>query len=118
AALTGTAVREEQAPAEAAERTVATDEAEAAATADEATTADTTELDLFNNDIRLRALKTLAESLGPVEQRKSIIYFSSGMERNGQNNQIELRAASNPAVRASGSIAPGGRRARRGAGRA
>src|SRR5207244_5663701 len=90
-ALNRLAATDGTATADAAATTVATDEAEAAATADETTTADTTELDLFNNDIRLRALKTLAESLGPVEQRKSIIYFSTGMERNGQDNQVALR---------------------------
>ncbi|HTL03876.1 MAG TPA: VWA domain-containing protein [Vicinamibacterales bacterium] len=82
--------------------TVATDEDQAAAT--DAAAADTTELDLFNNDIRLRALKTLAEALGPVEQKKSILYFSAGMERNGQDNQVELRAAINAAVRSNVSI--------------
>ena len=100
AATDGTAV------ADAAASTVATDEQAASATADDSATDDTTELDLFNNDIRLRALKTLAEALGPVEQKKSIIYFSTGMQRNGQDNQVELRAAINAAVRANVSIYP------------
>jgi VWFA-related protein len=51
--------------------TAATDEAAAAAT--EATAAETSEMDMFNNDVRLRALRTLAESLGPVEQKKAIL---------------------------------------------
>jgi VWFA-related protein len=105
-ALSRLAATDGTATADAAASTVATDEAQAAATADDSTTADTTELDLFNNDIRLRALKTLADALGPVEQRKSIIYFSTGMERNGQDNQVELRAAINAAVRANVSIYP------------
>ena len=71
--------------------TAATDEAAAAATDD--ATAETSDLDLFNNDIRLRALKTLADTLAPIEQKKSIIYFSAGMQRSGQDNQVELRAA-------------------------
>jgi len=82
--------------------TAATDEADAAATDD--TTPDTAELDLFNNDVRLRALKTLAESLAPIEQKKSILYFSAGMQRSGQDNQVELRAAINAAVRANVAI--------------
>ena len=56
------------------------------------------ELDTFNNDVRLRALKTLAEALKPIQQKKAIIYFSSGMQRSGTDNQVELRAAVNAAV--------------------
>jgi VWFA-related protein len=105
-ALNHLAATDGMAEADASAATVATEEEQAAATADDSTAADTTELDLFNNDIRLRALKTLAEALGPVEQKKSIIYFSAGMERNGQDNQVELRSAINAAVRANVSIYP------------
>jgi VWFA-related protein len=84
--------------------TAATDEALAAATDD--ATAETSDLDLFNNDIRLRALKTMADTLAPIEQKKSIIYFSAGMQRSGQDNQVELRAAVNSAVRANVSFYP------------
>lgn len=84
--------------------TAATDEEAASVT--EATEAETSEMDLFNNDVRLRALRTLAESLAPVEQKKAILYFSAGMERGGQDNQIELRTAINAAVRAHVSIYP------------
>jgi VWFA-related protein len=87
--------------------TSATDEAQATAT-DSAATVDASaqELDTFNNDVRLRALRTLAESLKPIQQKKAIIYFSSGMQRSGTDNQIELRAAVNAAVRANISIYP------------
>jgi VWFA-related protein len=84
--------------------TAATDEAAAAATDD--ATAESSDLDLFNNDIRLRALKTLADTLAPIEQKKSIIYFSAGLQRSGQDNQVELRAAINSAVRANVSFYP------------
>ena len=79
---------------------------EAAAAAGEATEAETSEMDMFNNDVRLRALRTLAESLAAVEQKKAILYFSAGMERSGQDNQVELRSAINAAVRAHVSIYP------------
>jgi VWFA-related protein len=87
--------------------TAATDEAGASATSD-ATTVDASaqELDTFNNDVRLRALKTLAEALAPIQQKKAIIYFSSGMQRSGTDNQVELRAAVNAAVRANVAIYP------------
>lgn len=87
--------------------TSATDEATASATDDSATTdVSAQELDTFNNDVRLRALKTLAEALAPIQQKKAILYFSSGMQRNGTDNQVELRAAVNAAVRANVAIYP------------
>src|SRR5581483_6463269 len=64
------------------------------------------ELDTFNNDVRLRALKSLAEALAPIQQKKAIIYFSAGMQRSGTDNQIELRGAVNAAVRANVAIYP------------
>jgi VWFA-related protein len=79
--------------------TAASDEAASASGDDSAAAAD--DLDLFNNDIRLRALKTIAEALAPIEQKKAILYFSAGMQRSGQDNQVELRAAINAAVRAN-----------------
>jgi VWFA-related protein len=75
--------------------------------ADETTaTEDTAAMDMFNNDVRLRALKALAETLAPLEQKKSILYFSAGMERSGEDNQVELRSAINAAVRAHVAIYP------------
>ena len=84
--------------------TAATDEL---AAADETTASeDSAALDMFNNDVRLRALKALAETLAPIEQKKSILYFSAGMERSGEDNQVELRSAINAAVRAHVTIYP------------
>jgi VWFA-related protein len=87
--------------------TAATDDASQSATSD-ATAVDQSaqELDTFNNDVRLRALKTLAEALKPIQQKKAIIYFSSGMQRSGTDNQVELRAAVNAAVLANVAIYP------------
>jgi VWFA-related protein len=87
--------------------TAASDEAEQTAT-DDSTTVDQSaqELDTFNNDVRLRALKTLADALAPIQQKKAIIYFSSGMERSGTDNQVALRAAINAAVKANVAIYP------------
>jgi VWFA-related protein len=76
------------------------------AAAEEEAAAEVSELDMFNNDVRLRALKTLAETLAPIEQKKAIVYFSAGMQRSGQDNQVELRATINAAVRANLSIYP------------
>jgi VWFA-related protein len=64
-------------------------------------TADDTEYNIFNTDRRLEALRSVAEKLSHVQQKKSLIYFSSGMDRTGIENQSELRAAVNAAVRAN-----------------
>ena len=87
-----------------AAETAATDET--AAATGEATTSDSAEYDLFNNDARLRALRTLADALAPIEQKKSILYFSGGMTRSGGDNQVELRAATTAAVRANVALYP------------
>ena len=84
--------------------TAATDEA--AAAAEEPATAEASELDMFNNDVRLRALRTLADTLAPIEQKKAIVYFSAGMQRSGQDNLVELRSAINAAIRAHVAIYP------------
>ncbi len=89
----------------AAVATASTDDAAATTDSDTATTEDAS-LEEFNNDVRLRALKTLAETVAPIQQKKAVLYFSSGMSRNGDDNQIELRAASNAANRANMSIYP------------
>ena len=82
-----------------AAETAATDEAGGA-------TGSGAEYDVFNNDARLRAIKTLADALAPVEQKKAILYFSSGMARSGSDNQVELRTAISAAVRANVSLYP------------
>jgi VWFA-related protein len=64
-------------------------------------TADDTEYNIFNTDRRLEALRSVAEKLAHVQQKKSLIYFSSGMDRTGIENQSELRAAINAAVRSN-----------------
>lgn len=95
--LAGLAYTDGMASQAPAASTAQTDEEEAAA--EEAPATEDAELDMFNNDVRLRALRILADALAPVEQKKAIIYFSSGMQRSGQDNMVELRAAVNAAVR-------------------
>ncbi len=67
-------------------------------------TADDTEYNIFNTDRRLEALGSVAEKLSHLQQKKSLIYFSSGMDRTGIENQSELRAAVNAAVRSNMAI--------------
>jgi VWFA-related protein len=67
-------------------------------------TADDTEFNLFNTDRRLDALQTLADELAGIEQKKSVIYFSSGMSQQGTDNQVQLRRTVDRANRANVSI--------------
>jgi VWFA-related protein len=67
---------------------------------------DTSDLTMFGIDQRLRALETLANTLLPLRQKKSVLYFSSGMSGAGEANQVELRAAIDRAVRANLSVYP------------
>ena len=67
-------------------------------------TADDTEFNIFNTDRRLDALRTMADQLAGIEQKKSVIYFSSGMSQQGQDNQVQLRRTVDRANRANVSI--------------
>ena len=67
-------------------------------------TADDTEFNIFNTDRRLDALQTLADQLAGIEQKKSVIYFSSGMSQQGTDNQVQLRRTVDRANRANVSI--------------
>jgi VWFA-related protein len=64
-------------------------------------TVDDTEYNIFNTDRRLQALRSVADKLSHIQEKKSLIYFSSGMDRTGIENQSQLRAATNAAVRAN-----------------
>jgi len=66
--------------------------------------ADDTDYNIFNTDLRLQALATIARNLSGIDQKKSILYFSSGMTKTGVENQAQLRAAINAAVRSNVSI--------------
>ena len=70
-------------------------------TADDANafTPDETEYNIFNTDRKLQALESLSKSLGQIEQKKSIIYFSGGVQKTGIENQTELRAAVDAAIK-------------------
>ena len=63
--------------------------------------ADDTEYNNLNTDRELYAIRQIAQSLEKVEQRKSLLYFSGGLARNGIENQASLRAATNEAAKAN-----------------
>ena len=66
--------------------------------------ADDTEYNSLNTDRELLAIRTIAKSLERVDQRKSMLYFSGGLSRNGIENQASLRAATNEAAKANMAI--------------
>ncbi|MEG9438088.1 VWA domain-containing protein [Edaphobacter sp. HDX4] len=67
-------------------------------------TADDSEYNSLNTDRELYAIRTIAKSLEGVDQRKSMLYFSGGLTRQGIENQASMRAATNAAVRANMAI--------------
>ncbi len=81
-------------------------------TTDDASSADTgaafgqddTEFNIFNTDRQLSALQTAARMLGRVEEKKSLIYFAGGMRLNGIDNQAQLHATVDEAIRAGVTI--------------
>ena len=75
-------------------------------TADDASsfTADDSEYNSLNTDRELYAIRTIAKSLERVNQRKSLLYFSGGLTRQGIENQASMRAATNEAVKANMAI--------------
>ncbi len=58
------------------------------------------------NDMRLRGLARLAGELERFGRKKALLYFSGGVDRGAHDNQVELRAAVNAAVRANVAIYP------------
>ena len=66
--------------------------------------ADDSEYNSLNTDRELFAIRAIARSLERVDQRKSMLYFSGGLSRNGIENQASLRAATNEAAKANMAI--------------
>src|SRR5688572_10822150 len=85
---------------------IATAATEADAAAADAATTEADVFQEFNNDVRLRALKTVCQELAPIQQKKALLYFSAGMSRSGDDNQIELRSATSTCNRGNVSIYP------------
>jgi VWFA-related protein len=69
-------------------------------------TADETEFNIFNADLKLAALQDAARSLGQYPEKKALIYISSGIQKSGVDNQSQLTATVNTAVRANVAFYP------------
>jgi VWFA-related protein len=64
------------------------------------------EFTIFNTDRQLSALQTAVTMLRPLPEQKSLVYFASGLRLNGVDNQAQMRATVNAAVKANVSIFP------------
>ncbi len=81
-------------------------------TTDDASSADTgaafgqddSEFNVFNTDRQLAALQTATHMLGQVNGKKSLLYFASGMHLNGIDNQAQMHATADEAIRDGVSI--------------
>jgi VWFA-related protein len=67
---------------------------------------DDSEFNIFNTDRQLSALQTTAKMLASMNEKKSLIYFASGLRLNGVDNQAQLHATIDAAVRAGVSFWP------------
>ncbi len=67
---------------------------------------DDSEFNIFNTNRQLSALQTAAKMLGQLSEKKSVLYFASGLRLNGVDNQAQLHATINAAVRAGVSFWP------------
>ena len=77
-----------------------------AGTADDAGaySADDSEYASLNTDRELYAIESISKSLERVDGRKSMLYFSGGLTRQGIENQASIRVATNEAVKANMAI--------------
>jgi VWFA-related protein len=65
---------------------------------------DTVQFNIFNTDRRLSALETLAKMYREFPERKSLIYFSSGVSTTGIENNAQIRSTVDNANRSNLSI--------------
>jgi VWFA-related protein len=67
---------------------------------------DNGEFNLFNTDRQLAALQTAAKMLGRLSEKKVLIYFASGLTLHGVDNQAQLHATIDDAIRSGVSFWP------------
>jgi VWFA-related protein len=67
---------------------------------------DDSEFNIFNSDRQLAALQTAAKMLGQLSEKKSLVYFASGLRLNGLDNQAQLHATIDDAIRGGVSFWP------------
>jgi VWFA-related protein len=68
--------------------------------------ADETEFNIFNTDQKLAAIEQASRMLSALPEKKALIYFSSGVNKTGIDNQAQLEASINAAMKANVAIFP------------
>ncbi len=69
-------------------------------------TQDDSEFNVFNTDRKLAALEGAVRMLASLPEKKALVYFASGMSRTGVDNQAQLRATVNAAIRGNVAFYP------------
>ena len=64
------------------------------------------EFNVFSTDRQLSALQTAVSMLRPLPEQKSLVYFASNLRLNGTDNNAQLKATTNAAIRANVQIYP------------
>ncbi len=67
---------------------------------------DDSEFNVFNTDRQLAAQQTAAQMLSQLNEKKSLIYFAGGLCLNGIDNQAQLHATVDAAIKAGVSFWP------------
>jgi VWFA-related protein len=62
---------------------------------------DDAEFNIFTTDRQLAALQTAVKMLGGLNEKKVLVYFASGLRLNGVDNQAQLQATTNAAIKAN-----------------
>jgi len=68
--------------------------------------ADETEFNIFNTDQKLAAIEQASRMLSALPEKKALIYFAAGVSKTGIDNQAQLEASINAAVKANLAIYP------------
>ncbi len=64
------------------------------------------EFNVFNTDRQLSALQNAVGMLRGLPEQKTLVYFGSGLRLNGSDNQAQLSATTNAAIKANVTINP------------
>ena len=64
------------------------------------------EFNVFSTDRQLAALQTAVTQLRPFPEQKALVYFASNLRLNGTDNNAQLRATTNAAIRANVAFFP------------
>jgi len=68
--------------------------------------ADETEFNIFNTDRKLAAIEDAVHKLASLSEKKVLIYVTGGISKTGIDNQAQLEASINAAVKSNVSIYP------------